>query len=143
MPYDERDLAEAQDCYAAFKLMERDWAPYCTNEDLEAANMEALVNFGKENFADGYKAFALIGAWQLAFRSCQSQGLLEADENHPRHPDKLAEQQAKATAAQEAAAFRIRVQGMSAAQMKEAARTEPGFRERAEALTKGEKVRMY
>ena len=89
--------------------------------------MEALVNFGKENFTGGLKSFALIGAWQLAFRECLRQGLIEADENHPKHPAKVAAANAERKAAEDAAAFRVRVQAMSAAQMKEAAATEPGF----------------
>ena len=143
MPYDQEDILEAQDCYATFKLMERDWAPYCSSEELEAANMEALVNFGKENFTGGYKAFALIGAWQLAFRSCQGAGVLEADEDHPRHPDRVAQANADRKDAEDAAAFRIRVQGMSAAQIKQAAASEPGFTQKYEALTRGERVRFY
>lgn len=143
MAIEQEDLLEAQDCYAAFKLMEPTWASFCTSEELEAANMEALVEFGKENFTGGLKAFALIGAWQLAFRECSRQGLLEADENHARHPYKVAAANAERKAAADAAAFRIRVQAMSSAQMKEAARTEPGFTERYAALTKGEKVRFY
>ncbi|MGB8800705.1 MAG: hypothetical protein WCC97_08460 [Candidatus Acidiferrales bacterium] len=134
---------EAQDCYAAFKLMEPTWASFCTSEELEAANMEALVNFGKKSFTGGLKAFALIGAWQIAFRECSRQGLLKADENHPKYPARVAAQQAEANAIKEAAAFRVRVQGMSAAQMKEAARTEPGFEQKYAALTAGEKVRFY
>jgi len=140
---EQEDLLEAQDCYAAFKLMEPTWASFCTSEELEAANMEALVEFGKENFTGGLKAFALIGAWQIAFRECSRQGLLEADENHPRHPDKVAAANAERKAAVDAAAFRVRVQKMSAAQMKEAARTEPGFEQKYAALTAGEKVRFY
>jgi hypothetical protein len=140
---EQEDLLEAQDCYAAFKLVEPTWASFCTDEDLEASNMEALVNFGKENFTGGLKAFTLIGAWQLAFQECKKNGSIQADENHPLHPEKVAARQAEANAINEAAAFRVRVQKMSAAQMKEAARTEPGFTERYEALTRGERVRFY
>jgi hypothetical protein len=143
MSFNQEDLLEARDCYAAFKLMEPTWASFCTSEELEAANMEALVDFGKENFTGGLKAFALIGAWQIAFRECSRQGLLEADENHPRHPDKVAAANAERKAAVDAAAFRVRVQAMSSAQIKEAARTESGFEQKYAALTAGERVRFY
>lgn len=143
MAIDQDDILDAQDAYKVFKLAEPSWAAYCADEDLEAQNMEALVDFGKENFTGGLRAFGLLGAWQLAFSECRRQGLIEADESHPKHPDKVAAALAAARAQSDADAFRIRVQGMSSAQMKEAAKTEPGFTERYAALAKGEKVRFY
>src|SRR5271156_1382761 len=98
MPYTQEDALDGQDAYKVFKIAEPTWAPYCTDEELEAANMEALVNFGRENFSQGIKAFGLLGAWQLAFQECKKSGSIEADENHPRHPDKVAAANAAAKA---------------------------------------------
>ena len=143
MAIDQNDILDAQDAYKVFKLAEPSWAAYCTDEDLEAQNMEALVDFGKENFTGGLRAFSRLGAWQLAYQECKKSGTIAADENHPKHPAKVAAALAGMKAQSDADAFRIRVQGMSSAQMKEAAKTEPGFTERYAALAKGEKVRFY
>lgn len=137
----QEDIYEAQATYQAFKLVEPSWAQYSSNETLEAENMEVLVNFGRENLTGGLKAFALLGAWQISFRECLKLGTLEADENHPRHPARVAAQNHARNAQAEAIAFRTRVQGMSSTGIKEAASKEPGFLQQYEALVKSERVR--
>jgi hypothetical protein len=132
----EDDLLDAQDVYKVFKTITPEWKPYCSSEELEAANMEALCGWGRENLTGGLRAFGLLGGWQISFQECVRQNLLEADE-------RVAETQAKAAAIKDAAAFRVRVQKMSAGQMKEASRTEPDFLQKYEALTKSTKVRIY
>ena len=127
MAINQDDILDAQDAYKVFKLAEPSWAAYCSDEDLEAQNMEALVDFGKENFTGGLRAFGLLGAWMLAFQECKKNGTIEADESHPKHPAKLAAAAAAVKTQSDADAFRIRVQGMSSTQMKEAAKTEPGL----------------
>ena len=99
--------------------------------------MEELISTG------GFALSRFLALGNSPFKSAKRTATIEADESHPKHPDKIAAALAAARAQSDADAFRIRVQGMSSAQMKDAAKTEPGFTERYAALAKGEKVRFY
>jgi hypothetical protein len=140
--FSEEDVAAGSDTYNVFKLTTPSWAPYCTSNDLEAENMERLATFARENLTGGLRSLSLVGAWQLSFRECARLGLLEADESHPRHPQRVVAENELRNAASEAAAFKARVQAMSSFQIKQAGVREPGFSERYAALVAGERTRL-
>ena|ERR1700733_11369923 len=87
------EIFEGALSYEPFKIAVGElWSPYATAE-VEAGNLAALIDWGRENLGAGLAAFKHIGAYELAFKGCLAAGVLVKDPNWKSWPARKLELQ--------------------------------------------------